>query len=78
MDTNLDIESFVRLKFYPPQATREYVDTIPYEVVDHFFINSFINKRETFVRMIGYLEDYCELWDMLKPRLIEYYEQNGT
>jgi hypothetical protein len=88
---NTELESYVTLRFYPPQATDEYVDTIPDEVQVNLLAGTYLlGKFKSSYRgsLKHYIQIFCTspedahglkyLWIIIKPHLLRYYEHHGT
>lgn len=88
---NSDLESFVHLRFYPPAATDEYINSVPLPVRETLFNCSNLknNPRYTPTSALKisieayYLQnpvnaDLAEaFWHFFKNILIEYYSDHG-
>lgn len=83
-----DIETFVTLKYFPIQATREYLESIPKSVFDLWYTTLYRNTNR-FVDRIGTIQHGIEYWSSsefdfdiifktkyLKKLLCQYHERN--
>lgn len=80
---NSDIETWVTLKFCPPESSKEYIDSLPEKARLRYMTRYTRSTEEeitleNFTLVYGFLFQTSMLdsmWEELKPHLVEYYSE---